>query len=318
MDGKLDFLIYLFKGGVRMDGILPLWKQQGMTSHDCVVKLRRLLHTKKVGHTGTLDPEVEGVLPMCIGEATKIVPYLTDTTKTYIATIRLGIETDTEDSHGNIINEELIQNIPSKQDFENVLHSFHGDVFQLPPMYSAVKVNGKKLYEYARENKYVERPLRKINIQEITYMPGETNDPNSFTIKVVCGKGTYIRTLCVDIGKQLGYYAHMSNLVRMQTGIFDKNHSITLHQVEAAVKANKQASLLFPIASGIRHLDVLEVDENTRTRVSYGQKLPKPDKSVETDPFRVMYRDTLLAIYKTHPDDSNTIKPVRVFKAYRT
>src|SRR5699024_10571309 len=141
-----------------MDGILPLWKQRGMTSHDCVMKLRRILRTKKIGHTGTLDPEVEGVLPICIGEATKIVRYLTDTTKTYIATFRLGIETTIEDGHGKILNEETIDDPSSESIVETVLDSFKGDIWRRPPMYSAVKVDGKKLYEYARENKKVDRP----------------------------------------------------------------------------------------------------------------------------------------------------------------
>ncbi|HLQ71047.1 MAG TPA: tRNA pseudouridine(55) synthase TruB [Bacillota bacterium] len=296
-----------------MDGILPLWKQRGMTSHDCVMRLRRILHTKKVGHTGTLDPEVEGVLPICVGEATKIVPYLTDTTKTYIATVRLGIETDTEDSHGHITNQEIVQQTPSQQALENVLGSFEGDVYQKPPMYSAVKVNGKKLYEYAREKKNVERPLRKIHIYEISYISGKAVHPNSFTIKVVCGKGTYIRTLCVDIGKKLGYYAHMSYLERIQTGVFKKSESITLQQVENAAKENKQASLLFPISSGVSHLDVLEVDDVTCKRVLHGQKLQKPNRIFTTDPFRIMHGDRLIAIYQTHPDNHHLIKPARVF-----
>src|SRR5699024_10677819 len=290
-----------------MDGILPIWKTSGMTSHDCVMRLRRLLQTKKVGHTGTLDPGVEGVLPMCIGEATKIVPYLTDTTKTYIATIRLGMETDTEDSHGQVINEEPVRNLTSKQAIEKVLQSFKGEILQKPPMYSAVKVNGKKLYEYARENKPVKRPVRKINIHDVTLLSKKVNDPDSFTIKVVCGKGTYIRTLCVDIGKELGCYAHMSHLIRTQSGAFYKSQAVTLHQVEAAVNANEQESLFFPLTSGISHLDMLEVDEDTRTRVLHGQKLTKPNKILKTDPFRVMFQGTLLAIYKTHPEDKHTI-----------
>lgn len=296
-----------------MDGILPLWKQRGMTSHDCVMKLRRILRTKKIGHTGTLDPEVEGVLPICIGEATKIVPYLTDTTKTYIATFRLGIETDTEDRHGKILNEETIDDPPSESIVETVLDSFKGDIWQRPPMYSAVKVDGKKLYEYARENKKVDRPLRKITVHDITYLPDETNEPHSFSFKVVCGKGTYIRTLCVDIGKQLGYYAHMSFLERIKTGMFDKKHSVTILQIEKAVKENRLNALLFPVSSGISHLDRMDVDEDTRKRVLYGQKLTKPRRDFATDPFRVMYRDTLLAIYRTHPENSHIIKPVRVF-----
>lgn len=140
-----------------MGGILPLWKPKGMTSHDCVMKIRKLYKTKKVGHTGTLDPEVEGVLPICIGQATKIVQFLTDTKKTYVAELKLGSATETEDSYGEIIEEVEVDEIPSQQVIENVLQSFKGEIIQVPPMYSAVKVAGKKLYEYARLNQTVER-----------------------------------------------------------------------------------------------------------------------------------------------------------------
>lgn len=296
-----------------MNGILPLWKPDGMTSHDCVVRLRRLLHIKKIGHTGTLDPSVEGVLPICIGEATKIVPYMTDTSKTYVATIRLGIATDTEDSEGKIINEETIHTPPSKQTIEEVLASFKGTVLQQPPMYSAVKVNGKKLYEYARENKPVERPLRKITIHNIDYIREETQDPHTFTIKAVCGKGTYIRTLCVDIGKQLGYYAHMSHLVRVQSGTIDKSKTFTFDQIEKAVKINKQGDLLLPLTAGVHHLDTLSVNKTVQTRVLNGQKLWKPEQTLTTDPFNVTYQKKLIAIYTSHPENPYVIKPVRVF-----
>src|SRR5699024_11128015 len=138
-------------GADHMNGILPLWKPKGMTSHDCVVKIRKLFRRKKVGHTGTLDPEVEGVLPICLGQGTKIVPFLTDTKKTYEAKIMLGTATDTEDSEGEDIEREEILTIPTEVEIKRVLDSFRGKITQIPPMYSAVKVNGKKLYEYARD-----------------------------------------------------------------------------------------------------------------------------------------------------------------------
>ncbi|GAB3067072.1 tRNA pseudouridine(55) synthase TruB [Virgibacillus ainsalahensis] len=296
-----------------MDGILPLWKPAGMTSHDCVMKVRKLYKTKKVGHTGTLDPEVEGVLPLCIGKATKIVSFLTETKKTYIAEIMLGKATDTEDGQGNIIEEKTVSTFPSDEVIENVLQSFTGDIIQIPPMYSAVKVNGKKLYEYARANKEVERPKRVITIHKLMKLPETNSDNNRFRFKVVCSKGTYIRTLCVDIGKKLGYPAHMSALTRTQTASFNENSTVTFSAIEEAVKVNEQRQLLLPILKGLEHLDILYVDEGTKGRVRNGQKLSIPEKPLNTDPFVVMYEQELLAIYQTHPEKAGQIKPVRVF-----
>ncbi|WP_085992374.1 tRNA pseudouridine(55) synthase TruB [Oceanobacillus senegalensis] len=293
-----------------MDGILPLWKPRGMTSHDCVMKCRKLYNTKKVGHTGTLDPEVDGVLPICIGQATKIVPFLTDTKKTYIAEVKIGIATDTEDAHGNIMEEKVVKESPSKKIIEKVLNRFTGTITQVPPMYSAVKVNGKKLYEYARENKTVERPKREVTIYELDLLAVHES---SFQVRVVCSKGTYIRTLCVDIGKQLGYPAHMSNLTRIKTAAFSKKNSVTFDTIEEKVKKNEQEQLLLPIVKGLDHLDKLLVDEKTKIKVLNGQKLPKPVRKITTDPFLMMYDEKLLAIYQNHPENMDQIKPVRVF-----
>lgn len=292
-----------------MKGILPLWKPKGMTSHDCVVKVRKLFHTKKVGHTGTLDPEVEGVLPICIGQATKIVPFLTDSTKTYIAEVSLGIATDTEDAHGNVIEKVNVTTPPSKQIIENVLQLFCGENMQIPPMYSAVKVNGKKLYEYARADEHVERPQRKVQIYQLELMNIDENN-RKFTFKVVCSKGTYIRTLCVDIGKHLGFPAHMSNLVRTETGFITETEAVTFKDLEYTAE---KESMLLPISRGIKHLDVLEADEKTKVKVKNGQKLAIPEKQLHTDPFTVMFNNEVLAIYQIHPEKKNCIKPLRVF-----
>ncbi|MEC5422649.1 tRNA pseudouridine(55) synthase TruB [Virgibacillus sp. C22-A2] len=298
-----------------MNGILPLWKPKGMTSHDCVIRVRKLYKTKKVGHTGTLDPEVEGVLPICIGEATKIVPFLTDTQKTYSAEVRLGTATDTEDSHGQVIEEAPVLAPPTDEDIKNVLQSFKGIITQIPPMYSAVKVNGKKLYEYARANETVERPKREVTIYNIERQAnsGENDDTNSFWFKVVCSKGTYVRTLCQDIGKELGYPAHMGDLVRLETASFVKETTVTFPAIEEAVKVNRQDQLLMPIVSGLSHFERYYVDEDTKERVLNGQKLLKPE-NIDSDPFVIMHHDQLLAIYQTHPEKPEQIKPVRVFR----
>ncbi|MGJ9458901.1 tRNA pseudouridine(55) synthase TruB [Oceanobacillus sp. CF4.6] len=295
-----------------MDGILPLWKPKGFTSHDCVMKCRKYFKTKKVGHTGTLDPEVEGVLPICIGQATKIVPFLTDTRKTYIAELKLGSATDTEDAHGNVVEQREINDMPSEVEINSVIQLFRGKIVQIPPMYSAVKVNGKKLYEYARANESVERPKREVMIYELDKL---SYDPSNYTIrmKIVCSKGTYIRTLCVDIGKELGYPAHMSELVRTETGSFSEKNTVTFDTIEEAVENSEQNQLLRPIIEGVNHLDILQVDEETKNKVMNGQKLPKPVENLDTDPFVVMYNEKLLAIYQQHPEKPEQIKPVRVF-----
>lgn len=296
-----------------MNGILPLWKPKGMTSHDCVMKIRRLFQTKKVGHTGTLDPGAEGVLLICLGMATKIVPYLMETDKTYIADVALGTATDTEDSEGNIVERSEVTP-PSEQEIENVLQFFQGEITQIPPMYSAVKVNGKKLYEYARANEVVERPRRKVTIYDIVQLPSTAENKNIFKIKVTCTKGTYIRTLCVDIGRQLGYPAHMSELIRTETGSFTEDTAITFTTIEEAVKQGDQHQLLLPLTRGLKHLDRLFIDAQTKEKVLNGQKLGKPDNISTTDPFAIMFHDQLLAIYHIHPEKPDLIKPVRVFQ----
>ncbi|MFC3040339.1 tRNA pseudouridine(55) synthase TruB [Virgibacillus xinjiangensis] len=294
-----------------MHGILPLWKPKGMTSHDCVVRIRRLFKTKKVGHTGTLDPEVEGILPICIGQATKIVPFLTDTKKTYIAELKLGWSTETEDDQGEIIERKPVTDFPTEETVDNVLQSFKGEITQIPPMYSAVKVNGRKLYEYARKNLEVERPKRSVTIFEIERI---SLQEEKIRFKVVCSKGTYIRTLCVNIGEKLGYPAHMSDLCRTQTGSFDEKDGLSFTEIEEAVMNQKEEQLLCPLLRGVDHLDELQVDESIKRKVENGRKLEKPEQPIKTDPFRVMHGRELLAIYQNHPEKNGQIKPVRVFQ----
>ncbi|HLR40577.1 MAG TPA: tRNA pseudouridine(55) synthase TruB [Virgibacillus sp.] len=297
-----------------MNGILPLWKPKGMTSHDCVMRIRRLFGTKKVGHTGTLDPEVEGLLPICIGQATKVVPYLMETNKTYIAEVKLGIATDTEDSEGQIITRKEVSTPPSEQAVKSALQAFKGEIVQVPPMYSAVKVNGKKLYEYARANETVERPKRKVIIYDILSLPSKKQNKTTFRLKVVCSKGTYIRTLCVDIGKKLGYPAHMSDLIRTETGSFTEEESVTFDTIEETIKNGRQEKLLLPMVRGLQHLKRLSIDEEgMKARILHGQKLSKPDSVVKAEPFIFMFNDQLLAIYQIHPEKPDLIKPVRVF-----
>lgn len=296
-----------------MNGILPLWKPKGMTSHDCVVKLRKLFGTKKVGHTGTLDPEVEGVLVICIGQATKVVPYLTAMDKTYIAECSLGMATETEDSYGQAVAELPVEDPPTPKDIEKVLQGFRGEITQIPPMYSAVKVKGKRLYEYARANEYVERPARQVFIYELQHVDQDMDHTNTFKLEVVCSAGTYIRTLCVDIGKELGYPAHMSHLVRTEACSYTAEDTLTFKQLEQAKESGQLEQTLHSIVDSLKHLDMIEVSEEIKTKILHGQKLMKPEEKINTEPFLMVYDQQLLALYETHPENPAQIKPVRVF-----
>ena len=193
-----------------MDGIILVNKPKGMTSHDVVNKLRKILHTKKVGHCGTLDPDASGVLVVCINKATKVLQFLTSENKEYITTLNLGTSTDTYDASGVVLEIKEYQSIDNDK-IINCIKSFVGEQVQKPPMYSAIKVNGKKLYEYARAGEAVEIPERTINIDYIDVLEIKNN---LIKFKVGCSKGTYIRSLCFDIAAALGYPGHMQELVR--------------------------------------------------------------------------------------------------------
>lgn len=209
-----------------MDGVLLVHKPAGMTSHDVVNRIRKIFHTKKVGHCGTLDPEATGILVLCIGKATKALQFLMSETKEYQATLVLGQATDTYDASGQVVDQKPFQGVFN---VDNVLQSFVGLQEQLPPMYSAIKVNGKKLYEYARNHEKVEVQPRSIVIHRIELI--DQHD-QFITFRVQCSKGTYIRSLCVDIGKKLGYPAHMQKLIRLASGHFRLENCFSLEDIE--------------------------------------------------------------------------------------
>ena len=214
-----------------MDGVLNIRKEKGYTSFDVVAKLRGILRMKKIGHTGTLDPEAEGVLPVVLGKATKLVDLLTEKQKTYEALLHLGLETDTQDMTGKVLREQPVN--VTEEEVIAVIRSFLGEQQQIPPMYSALKVDGKKLYELAREGKTVERKPRTVHFYEIEIKKIELP---YIRFSVTCSKGTYIRTLCHDIGQKLGCGGCMEELIRTRSGNFDLEDSMTLAQVEEAVK----------------------------------------------------------------------------------
>lgn len=229
-----------------MNGIIIVNKEQGFTSHDVVAKLRGILRFKKIGHTGTLDPDATGVLPVCVGKATKICDLLTDKDKTYVAVVKLGVTTDTQDMMGQILSTADVS--VTEEQLGMVLKEFIGQIDQIPPMYSAIKVNGKKLYELARQGKEVERRARKVTVYGLHLQ--ETDLPaGEFTIEVTCSKGTYIRSLCHDIGQRLGCGAAMKSLVRTRAGDFCLADALTLSEIEEKVKQSAVGGedLLMPV-----------------------------------------------------------------------
>lgn len=210
-----------------MDGILNIYKEKGFTSHDVVAKLRGICKMRRIGHTGTLDPDAEGVLPVCLGRATKLCELLTDKQKEYRAVMRLGVETDTQDMSGEVLKEYPVN--VTEEDAVNAINSFVGEYDQIPPMYSALKVNGKKLYELARAGETVEREPRRIKILSIEI---EKITLPTVTMTVSCSRGTYIRTLCHDIGQKLGCGAAMESLLRTRSGQFVLEESVKLSEVQ--------------------------------------------------------------------------------------
>ncbi len=213
-----------------MDGIINIYKEPGFTSHDVVAKLRGILHQKKIGHTGTLDPGASGVLPVCCGKATKVCGLLTDKDKSYHATCQLGIETDTQDMSGSIIRQCSITGI-TQQDIIKCASQFKGRIMQVPPMYSALKVNGKKLYELAREGQVVDRKPREVIIHSLEVTDTDLSQ-GRFSMDITCSKGTYIRTLCHDIGIRLRNAAAMEKLVRTRVSVFRIEDAITLSELQ--------------------------------------------------------------------------------------
>ena len=225
-------------------GVLIVNKSGGMTSHDVINKIRRLYSTKRVGHTGTLDPMATGVLVVLVGRAAKAAEYLVADSKEYVATLRLGIETDTEDTTGEVLTSTDL--LPSREDVNRVVASFEGDVMQTPPMYSALKVDGKKLCDLARQGVTVERESRKITVHSISAEP--TYSESDYILRVNCSSGTYIRTLCADIGKKLGCGGAMASLCRTRTGSFDIANAHTLAELEE-LDTDSRNALLVPTES---------------------------------------------------------------------
>ena len=295
-----------------MNGIINIYKEAGYTSFDVVAKMRGILKIKKMGHTGTLDPDATGVLPVCIGNGTKLVELFSDHEKEYIAELRLGVATDTQDLSGEILKTSPVE--VSCEEIREAVLSFVGEYMQLPPMYSAVKVNGKKLYELAREGKEVERKARPVNFREIEILSMELP---VVKIRVVCSKGTYIRTLCNDIGEKLGCFGAMKSLVRTRVGMFKLEEAITLEELEQCRDAGKLAEIILPPDSIFMHLPaVYAKPENCRFldngNAMYPNMLIKPPYLQEGQEVRMYGGEKFYGIYQFVAKESR-LKPVKMF-----
>ncbi|MFI3202248.1 MAG: tRNA pseudouridine(55) synthase TruB [Eubacteriales bacterium] len=251
-----------------INGIINIRKEKGYTSHDVVAKMRGILKQKKIGHTGTLDPDATGVLPVCLGHATKLCNLLTDRTKEYKTILQLGIETDTQDNSGTILAEKEVE--VTQEQVREVVKTFLGTTKQIPPMYSAIKINGQKLYDLARQGKVVEREAREITITKLTL---EKIDFPFVELTVDCSKGTYIRTLCHDIGQQLGCGATMTELVRTRVGEFTLETAITLQEVERLVSCHQIEERVKSVTSFYENLPFITPKKEFEKMLANGNPL---------------------------------------------
>ena len=283
-----------------LSGIINLKKEAGMTSHDAVFKLRKMLKEKKIGHGGTLDPDVTGVLPIAVGKATRLIEYMQEEGKIYEGEITLGISTTTEDASGEVVEVTPVSPDLSQEMVDQAMAAFVGQIVQIPPMYSAVKVDGRKLYEYARAGQEVERPKRTIEINsfERTSPLVAEGDLVRFTFRVKCGKGTYVRTLSVDLGAKLGYASHMSKLERTGSAGLALDDALTLAEISDLVE-KEDFSFLRPLELGIGDLPTVELTSEQVTEVSFGRRISLNSRA---DLLAAFYQGKLVAILERRDD----------------
>ena len=294
-----------------LSGIINVYKPVGITSFSVISRLRKLFHIKKIGHCGTLDPFACGVLPVCIGKATRIIPFMEDNSKTYRSVLLFGIKTDTQDVEGEVIG----RNLPSVEklrdleiddyiDIRNTISDFTGEIQQIPPMYSAVKVKGKPLYRYAREGITLDRKARSVYIHNIQVERFFLSESEKFStgqtlhaeITVNCSKGTYIRTLCHDIGEATGFGACAMTLERLSSGIFFKDSAYTLDEIEKNYENGQIGNILLPESSAIGHIPSLALTNEEARRLSCGQRLPFSD-----------VRDRILTLFENNDFNNKLI-----------
>ncbi|MCR5733066.1 MAG: tRNA pseudouridine(55) synthase TruB [Lachnospiraceae bacterium] len=305
-----------------INGVLLVNKEKGYTSHDVVAKLRGILHIKKIGHTGTLDPNATGLLPVCIGNATKLCDMLTDRSKTYRTVIKLGESTDTGDIYGNVINNtgaDIVMGL-NTEFITSVIKSFEGDQLQIPPMYSAIKVGGKKLYELARQGVEIERKAREIRIENIDI---EDIDLPYIRMTVECSKGTYIRTLCSDIGQKLNVFGTMASLDRLRVGSFDLRDAYRLFEIEELMKEGRIRDHIIPTDMIFEDLLAVTVQSINRGYMEIYDKLVHNGNPLESalimyDPqngqqFRIYDSDGRFCGVYEYKQEKDSLIPVKMF-----
>lgn len=295
-----------------LHGIINVYKEKGYTSHDVVARLRGITGQKKIGHTGTLDPDAEGVLPVCLGKATKVSDLLTEKDKTYRAVLLLGVTTDTQDITGTVLKECETDTV-SLEEAERVIRGFVGSYDQIPPMYSALKVNGKKLYELAREGKTVERKARTVQIHDVQILK---MDLPRVEIEVTCSKGTYIRTLCHDIGEKLGTGGCMESLIRTRSGLFEIEASHKLEEIQQKKEQGDFESLLIPVDTVFLQYKKIQIQQDMEKRLRNGNTLcPEGIQEILNDQEYVRVYDSeghFAAIYK-YVRNENLLQIVKMF-----
>jgi len=294
------------------NGIINVYKEKGYTSFDVVAKMRGIFGQKKIGHTGTLDPDAQGVLPVCLGKATKVCDLLTDKDKVYKATMLLGIQTDTLDISGKVCNKAVVN--VTEQQVRDVISTFVGTIEQVPPMYSALKVNGKKLYELAREGKTIERKARKVSIYDITI--NEICLPE-VVMTVSCSKGTYIRSLCDDIGTKLGCYGCMKELLRTKVACFDIGDAYKISEIEKL-----KESIVLPVDMLFENIPAVNTVLMAQKLIENGNRIPaeminadgnKQRKYDDEGRYRIYNpEDSFVGIY-TYKAETDDFKPVKIF-----
>ncbi len=324
-----------------LNGILNVYKEAGWTSFDVVAKLRGILKTKKIGHGGTLDPSVTGVLPIAVGKSTRLLEYMEAAGKIYEGQVTIGFSTETEDADGAIVNQTPVKNNLTESEIDSAMSRFVGKIKQIPPMYSAVKINGKKLYEYARAGQTIERPAREITIKSfVRTSPIDWNKEEglvTFSFKVECSKGTYVRTLAVDLADSLGYAGHMSKLQRTASNGLLIKDAIKLSKIEEIKESGKLSTILYPAEYAVSDLPRVNLTTVQFDMARVGKKFAQSDWTNEvetadssvnktkqqeylltdlslltTEKFAAFYNDKLVAVYMKHPEKEGIWKPNKV------
>lgn len=299
-----------------MDGILPIYKEAGMTSHDVVFKLRRILNMKKIGHAGTLDPNVNGVLPIALGKATKTIEFLQEAGKTYTGSVTLGFATTTEDLDGEVIETKALDRPFSVDEIQTAMASLTGEIVQIPPMYSAVKVNGRRLYDYARAGEIVERPHRQATIYEFNLTSEPVFDvkkqTQSFTFVAKVSKGTYIRTLAVDLGRQLKVPSVMSQLTRVNAGGYEIKQAHSLDDIANRMKLdNELGEWLMPLSTAVEQFIHVELSDEQWEQVKHGIGQPASLLEPIQDKIVLTYHGEVKSVFHWRKDKNQ-------YRAYRT